>query len=336
MNGLLAPTGFGRLRVLVEVCVYSVLGFVADISYDVLRALRIIPPVRPVADNGPSSIDDWTDEQLMDLHVNGSEERARLPPLHVNPDPKFVNVWPLTEDTVCKRDSHVPHDGPSPEATALDIVFQATTIPVPRVRRTLHLSDELVEQTFTVMDRIPGRPLEQVWPTLSLLGKLRIACILRSYVRQLRAIRHHRAVIPGALDRYVTPWENVSQFVAWFVERYERSKTYFPEVHEGTTMEPLDVTGPLVLTHCDIAMRNVMVGDDGRLYLIDWEHAGFYPRWVEYVNWRNWISVMSWGGRSTSVDTTDKLWHMLIPFMTMGPYPKQELWFERARFGIDS
>ncbi|KAH9916278.1 kinase-like domain-containing protein [Epithele typhae] len=355
LNPPLPATGFGRLRVFVGVCVYSLLGFIADIFYDMLRALRIVATTRPAADYKPSSVDDWTDEQLIDLHVNGSEERASLPPLHVNPNPRFVNVWPFTHDTVCKRDGYFPHDGPSPEGTALDIVFRHTTIPVPRVRRTLYPTVEggHRDSTLTIMDRIPGRPLEQVWPTLSLLGKLRVACVLRSYIRQLRAIRHPRAIIPGplapgltplspynlmfagGLDRYVSPWQNIAEFTAWFVGQYERSKACFPEEHAGTTTEPLDVTGPLVLTHCDIAMRNVMVGDDGRVYLIDWEHAGFYPQWVEYVNWRNWICWMVWA-RKHSADTTDRLWKMLIPFMTMGPYPRQERWFQLARLGIDN
>ncbi len=38
------------------------------------------------------------------------------------------------------------------------------------------------------------------------------------------------------------------------------------------------------LLHVDLALRNLIVGDDGQLWLIDFMTAGFYPRWFEYVN----------------------------------------------------
>ena len=44
-----------------------------------------------------------------------------------------------------------------------------------------------------------------------------------------------------------------------------------------------DDSAPLVLTHQDLNMRNLIVGDDGRLWVIDWAWSGFYPRWFEFV-----------------------------------------------------
>ena len=76
-------------------------------------------------------------------------------------------------------------------------------------------------------------------------------------------------------------------------------------------------------------MRNFFVGDDGRLYLVDWELSGFYPEWFEYVNWRYWIRE-GYGTEFSKVDRTDRLWNMLIPFMTLGPYFRQERWYYRT------
>ena len=39
----------------------------------------------------------------------------------------------------------------------------------------------------------------------------------------------------------------------------------------------------LVLCHLDIAPRNILQQEDGSIYLIDWESAGFYPRVLEVV-----------------------------------------------------
>ena len=49
----------------------------------------------------------------------------------------------------------------------------------------------------------------------------------------------------------------------------------------------LDLTGhPLVLCHLDIAPRNIIWPDNGSLYLLDWESAGFYPRFFEVCSQR--------------------------------------------------
>lgn len=39
----------------------------------------------------------------------------------------------------------------------------------------------------------------------------------------------------------------------------------------------------LVLTHNDLSMRNILVGNDGTLWVVDWEWSGFYPQWFEYI-----------------------------------------------------
>lgn len=44
----------------------------------------------------------------------------------------------------------------------------------------------------------------------------------------------------------------------------------------------------LVLSHLDIAPRNIIWQDDGTIRLIDWQSAGFYPRLFEF--WAQWNS----------------------------------------------
>jgi hypothetical protein len=48
--------------------------------------------------------------------------------------------------------------------------------------------------------------------------------------------------------------------------------------------EPFDDTRPLVFTHGDLSMRNIIFGRDGRIWLVDWDWSGFYPPWFEYVS----------------------------------------------------
>ena len=199
----------------------------------------------------------------------------------------------------------------------------------------------------TVMDYIPCRQLRHVWPSMSLFAKLRVAFILRGYLRQLRAIRHPRSRIPGPiasddqirppqvqmiggeLERPRAPFGSCAEFSAWWNERYAMSMECAPQRHEGAPPEPFDDSAPLVLTHCDLNMRNILVGDDGRLYLIDWDLSGFYPPWFEYVNWRFWVWI-GLGGEGGKLDRTDRLWNILIPFITLGPYNRQERWYSRV------
>lgn len=98
----------------------------------------------------------------------------------------------LTYDTVVKRAFELEDDPKDlSEALALNSVFSQTTIPVPRVRR--------VVGNLIVMDYIPGRTLSEVWPSLSLFGRLHIAITLRRYIRQLRSICFPGQTTPGPL-----------------------------------------------------------------------------------------------------------------------------------------
>ena len=74
--------------------------------------------------------------------------------------------------------------------------------------------------------------------------------------------------------------------------------------------KPFDDRGPLVYTHQDLHMQNIILGDDGQLWIIDWDLAGFYPIFFEYIGIRimekvlppsfnRWIPLITgqWDGR---------------------------------------
>ncbi|KAJ2962731.1 hypothetical protein NUW54_g14321 [Trametes sanguinea] len=91
-------------------------------------------------------------------------------------------------------------------------------------------------------------------------------------------------------------------------------------------LEPFDDSQPLVLTHGDLNLRNILVGEGGRLWLIDWGDAGFYPPWFEFVTTR----LQQYQG----VDPGDWVWDLVIPFIC-DPYYKQELWYMHTRRGLN-
>ena len=115
-------------------------------------------------------------------------------------------VYRLTKDTVVKFEIDCEHaEVFSPEGAAADLVFHHTIIPVPRVRRVLRIPED--GYIAIVMDYVPGQQLRYIWPSMSLLGKLRVVLTIRDYIRQLRAIRHPRGRIPGPVAPGTMPLE---------------------------------------------------------------------------------------------------------------------------------
>jgi hypothetical protein len=62
------------------------------------------------------------------------------------------------------------------------------------------------------------------------------------------------------------------------------------------TCQPLDesIFTPLVLTHNYLNMHHILVDNNGLLWIIGWNWAGFYPTWFEYLvktsnSWINFV-----------------------------------------------
>jgi thiamine kinase-like enzyme len=46
---------------------------------------------------------------------------------------------------------------------------------------------------------------------------------------------------------------------------------------------PFSADHPPTFTHGDLQRKNIIVGKDGRITIIDWEFAGWYPSYWEYA-----------------------------------------------------
>ncbi|KAI0328429.1 hypothetical protein GY45DRAFT_1372358 [Cubamyces sp. BRFM 1775] len=288
----------------------------------------VAPPKRPRRSMLPSDIDDLSEQQLLEL----AEAAPR-----VHPDASPVR---LTPGTVAKPSQDMDDDAPdAPEANALNLVFAETTIPVPRVRRVVKGQWDFL----IVMDHIAGPTLAQVWPTLPVWRKLLAAFTLRRYVRQLRRLKAPAGTPPGPLSRQAQgpvartcespvfgqvqshrgPFASYAELAAFFNERHHRALDAQGVPKEDPARKDLfDDSGPLVLTHQDLNLRNIIVGEGGRLYIVDWAWSGYYPPWFEYVAMKRQNEDEPISG------TDDELWKALIPFIC-GPYFRQERWLLR-------
>lgn len=67
-----------------------------------------------------------------------------------------------------------------------------------------------------------------------------------------------------------------------------------PEEHAASVAGPVAVA-PLVLTHHDLAPRNLMVDSSRRLWLVGWDYAGWYPPYFEYAAMHKFHAPETWG-----------------------------------------
>jgi Phosphotransferase enzyme family len=278
--------------------------------------------------------------QISDVNQLSNEEILKLiknaPILHPDSD-----VVKLTPGTVAKASQDLDEDiADASEANTLDLLFAETTIPVPHVRRVVKRQWDFL----IVMDYIPGPTLAHVWPTLSTWQKIRVAFTLRRYVRQLRRLKASATTPPGPLSAQGPrtcespifgqvhsdrgPFASYSELSTFFNQRHQMAMDAqkLPE-DDPSRKDLFDNSEPLVLTHQDLNLRNIIVGEDGRLWIVDWAWAGYYPPWFEYVAMRRQNEIEKVSG------TNDGFWKALVPFIC-GPYFEQEEWLWRMSLGL--
>ncbi|KAK7461329.1 hypothetical protein VKT23_008508 [Stygiomarasmius scandens] len=182
-----------------------------------------------------------------------------------------------------------------PEVLAMQLARKHTSIPVPRVHRVLptEVEPELhwiggTTNYWLVMHYIPGELLGIVWPRLSIWRKLWVVITLCRYVKELRKVLQP---FDGHLGRISTDGEPLRCDLPGLFERSEKFSSYDAlktdynnrwksrgEDGRSCYADP----NPLAFIHGDLHKFNIILGEDGQLWLIDWGYSGFYPRWFEY------------------------------------------------------
>jgi hypothetical protein len=122
----------------------------------------------------------------------------------------------------------------------------------------------------------------------------------------------------------------ITPLSAFFNRKLDIAKSItFPDDHGNQIpcadpdSEPFDDSMPLVFTHQDLTMRNIILGKDGKIWLVDWGMSGFYPLWFEHV-------TMVYAAERC---TTSVSWNHLIPFIT-DPLFKHMKWMDQIGFAL--
>ncbi|KAI5833188.1 kinase-like protein [Schizophyllum commune Tattone D] len=190
---------------------------------------------------------------------------------------------------------------PQDEVLAIERARSAG-VNVPAVHRVIPTEDKCY---LIIMEYVHGKTLEQLWESISLFTVLRLARQLRAYLSAMASVTslttgglHSGRVRSEWLRGIFGPIPHASpttftNYLNWWLTECQ------PAVFRPRTDLVLRPPSHHILVHQDLAPRNMILDPKGRLWLIDWGHAGFYPSYMEYGCMEARGSAMPWLGEST-------------------------------------
>ncbi|KAE8309745.1 kinase-like domain-containing protein [Aspergillus transmontanensis] len=175
------------------------------------------------------------------------------------------------------------------EADMMHYASQQPGILAPQVLGCYDVDPEI---TVTVSDLVEGDSLDNVWHTMT---KEEQKSIKEQLKEQLRLFRQCTQPYIGRINRQETknfydrihfhfmgPFESEEEFDSWGLERVKSpiAKKIWARLLPG-----MRGTGEqkFVLTHGDLAARNIMVKDGKITGIVDWEYSGVFPEYMEYA-----------------------------------------------------
>ncbi|KAJ8065130.1 hypothetical protein OCU04_005843 [Sclerotinia nivalis] len=169
-------------------------------------------------------------------------------------------------------------------------------------------------QLFLVMETLKGGTLQCMWPALENSEKEVILSKLGDILSRIRKLPHgnvfgsvdggsvpHHLFYSSVNDPLVSgPFNTERDFVRGLIarSRWEARRngkhSYLADFFEEQLLGVLTVMNRKpVFTHSDIQRKNILVerlggnlnreGEEFRVSVVDWESAGWYPVWWEYV-----------------------------------------------------
>lgn len=184
------------------------------------------------------------------------------------------------------------------EAEALKVANHAG-IPSPTVFNASTTSDG---QGHISMEYIQGQPLDKLWPDMSVDQKKHITRQLREIVEKMRSVAPPPNFI-GACDGteirdtrlYFTyhspPCRDEEAFNEFLLSALHEN---VPPLVRTALSRRLRTNHRVVLSHCDLTPRNILVQDGEIKGLVDWEDSGWYPEYWEYVKFFQRTAEKDW------------------------------------------
>ncbi|MCJ1368257.1 hypothetical protein MMC16_007399 [Acarospora aff. strigata] len=196
-------------------------------------------------------------------------------------------AWALGSKFILKERSAIP---PNDEAVNINYIQQNTCIPVPKIVKDWKDSDD---RYFILMERIEGETLADVWPKMSIADKERVADQAAKCLLQLRKLQSSSM---GSLEghpvysAFLFPDGTHSTPHGPFSADDELWRDlvamlgHLPEKARARLRACMPTATPFTFTHGDLTTVNIIVRDGNLAGIIDWEAAGFFPAWWEFVS----------------------------------------------------
>ncbi|KXJ89833.1 kinase-like domain-containing protein [Microdochium bolleyi] len=179
------------------------------------------------------------------------------------------------------------------EANAMLLVAQHTSLPVPKV----YCAFVHKEVTFLVMSRLRGTIAQYRWVYRSEESKAKILAQLDQMVIELRSVPvpdqatvssvgggpFYDCRLPSGL--LWGPFDTIREFHKALAGGIDFDIDYAgmpDDVHELFEFYRRS-DHQLVLTHGDLSSLNILVDGDDVVGIVDWETAGWFPRYWEYT-----------------------------------------------------
>jgi hypothetical protein len=178
------------------------------------------------------------------------------------------------------------------EAENMKFAFEALQLPVPRVHRTFtadileypELSQtSFIEGHFIVMDYIPRPAINKIWQSYDIATKETVAQQVADVIKKMQTtVLNHMPIGPtGRLQdaKFQGPWftdygagpfDTLGELEDWCNHKIDVC-VMVKQLPPGT---PRFEFKDIVLTHQDLAPRNLVFDKDMKLWVLDWGCAG--------------------------------------------------------------
>jgi len=140
------------------------------------------------------------------------------------------------------------------------------------------------------MDFIEGRTLEEVWPDISVEEKQDICQQLQGILKAMRSFQPETGTIGSCSGGKVRDCRRISEYISGpFPDEEAFNNAFFdlvtttPTTIRTALARRLRTDHRVVFTHGDLTQHNIIIRNNKIVGLIDWEYAGWYPEYWEYV-----------------------------------------------------
>lgn len=186
------------------------------------------------------------------------------------------------------------------EAKTMLFIAERTSIPIPRLYASYVYGpldrdvDDFgsVYDTYIFMEFIEGEDLEKSWERYNTIEKQQLSVDLKKYMTELRSIppaNYIGSVHGGPVTDVILEWSTTSK------GPFNSEEDFNTTIADTFVAKSKGHVGPyirsmlnshkhsIVFTHGDLRPANIIVRDGRVAAIIDWEMAGWYPDYWEFV-----------------------------------------------------